>query len=113
MFALVEKLLISRSPASAPVIFICAAHQFAAECHIRLIRKAVKQVLSTTSLERDKDKKALKSLQAVAERIEAMGKTFKVKKHDGHLAASNWNDDHFAVTHNESQEFANPTPMKV
>lgn len=33
MFALVEKLLISRSPASAPVIFICVGHQLAAECH--------------------------------------------------------------------------------
>lgn len=105
MFALVEKLLISRSRGSAPVIFICGAHQYAAECHIRLIRKAVKQVLSTTSLERDKDKRALKSLQAVAERIEAMGKTLKVKKHNGHLVASNWNDDQFVVTRNESDEF--------
>lgn len=41
MFALVEKLLISRSPTSASVIFICVGHQLAAEGHIRLIRQAV------------------------------------------------------------------------
>ncbi|MGH8002295.1 MAG: hypothetical protein ACREPR_23415 [Brasilonema sp.] len=104
MFALVEKLLISRSPASAPVIFICVGHQLAAECHIRLIRKAVKQLLGMTSLERDKDGRAFKSLQEVAERIEAMGKTLKVKKRDGRLVASGWNDEHFAVTRNELKE---------
>src|SRR5919199_566825 len=66
MFALVEKLLISRSPTSAPAIFICVGHQLAAECHIRLLRRAVKEVLSTNSLERDKDGKALRSLREVA-----------------------------------------------
>jgi GMP synthase-like glutamine amidotransferase len=104
MFALVEKLLISRSPNTAPAIFICVGHQLAAECHIRLIRQAVKEVLDTTSNERDKDNKALKSLQEVAERIQAMGKTLQVKKHDGRVVASGWNDEHFAVTHNESKE---------
>jgi GMP synthase-like glutamine amidotransferase len=104
MFGLVEKLLIGRSPASAPTIFICVGHQLAAECHIRLIKRAVKEVLSMTSLERDKDGRALKSLQEVAERVEAMGKTLKVKKRDGRLVASGWNDHHFAVTRNESKE---------
>lgn len=104
MFALVEKLLISRSPASALAIFICVGHQLAAECHIRLIRKAVKQVLNITSLERDKNGRALKSLQEVAERIEAMGKTLKIKKRDGRVVAFGWYDDHFAVTRNESKE---------
>ncbi|QSJ18073.1 hypothetical protein JYQ62_04315 [Nostoc sp. UHCC 0702] len=104
MFALVEKLLISRSPASAPVIFICVGHQLASECHIRLIRKAVKQVLNTASLERDKNGRALKSLQEVAERIEAMGKTLIIKKRDGRYICSGWDDAHFAVTRNESKE---------
>lgn len=107
MFALVEKLLLSRSPTSAPVIFICVGHQLAAECHIRLIRKAVKQVLSLTSLERDKDSRAIKSLQEVAERIAAMGKTLQIKKRNGHTVATGWNDDHFAVTRNESKEVGN------
>ncbi|MFE1746003.1 hypothetical protein [Coleofasciculus sp. H7-2] len=104
MFALVEKLLISRSPTSASAIFICVGHQLAAECHIRLIRRAVKEILSLTSLERDKDDKAIKSLQEVAARIEALGKTLQVKKRDGRLVATGWNDEHFAVTRNESKE---------
>ncbi|WP_248277616.1 hypothetical protein [Brasilonema sp. UFV-L1] len=57
-----------------------------------------------TSLERDKDNRALKSLQEVALRIEAMGKTLEVKKRDGRLVASGWNDEHFAVTRNELKE---------
>jgi len=104
MFALVEKLLIARSPTSAPAIFICVGHQLAAECHIRLIRRAVKEVLFLTSLDRDKDNKALRSLQEVAARIEAMGKTLQVKKRDGRLVAQGWNDEHFVVTRNESKE---------
>ncbi|MCC5665501.1 hypothetical protein LC653_16625 [Nostoc sp. CHAB 5784] len=104
MFALVEKLLISRSPTSAPAIFICVGHQLAAQCHIRLIQRAVKQVLGTTSLERDSEAKALNSLQEVAERIATMGKTLQVKKRDGRRVADSWNDEHFAVTLNESKE---------
>lgn len=57
-----------------------------------------------TFLERDRTGIALKSLQEVAERIEAMGKTLKVKKRDGRTVASGWNDHHFAVTLNESKE---------
>lgn len=104
MFTLVEKLLISRSPTSAPAIFICVGHQLAAQCHIRLIQRAVKQVLGTTSLERDSEAKALNSLQEVAERIATMGNTLQVKKRDGRIVADGWNDEHFAVTRNESKE---------
>ncbi|WP_341530652.1 hypothetical protein WKK05_16065 [Nostoc sp. UHCC 0302] len=104
MFALVEKLLISRSPTSAPAIFICLGHQLAAECHVRLIRRAVEQVLNVTFLERDKDGKALKSLQESCLRIEAMGQTLQVKKRDGRNVATSWNDPHFAVALNETKE---------
>ncbi|RCJ23063.1 hypothetical protein A6S26_00405 [Nostoc sp. ATCC 43529] len=104
MFALVEKLLISRSPTSAPAIFICVGHQLAAQCHIRLIQRAVKEVLGTTSLERDSQSKALNSLQEVVERIATMGQTLQVKKRDGRKVADSWNDEHFAVTRNESKE---------
>lgn len=104
MFALVEKLLMSRSPTSAPAIFICVGHQLAAECHIRLLRRAVKEVLSTNSLDRDRSGMALRSLQEVCQRIETRGKTLKVKKRDGRIVAESWNDEHFAVTRNESKE---------
>lgn len=104
MLTLVDKLLISRSPTSAPAIFICLGHQLAAESHIRLIRRAVQETLDTTSLERDPNGKALRSLQEVCQRIKEMGETLKVKKQDGRLVAQGWNDDHFAVTLNESKE---------
>lgn len=104
MFLLVDKLLLSRSPTSASAIFICVGHQLAAECHIRLIRRAVKEVLDVTSLKRDKHSKALRSLQEVCQRIEATGNTLQVKKRDGRLVATGWNDDHFAVTRNELKE---------
>lgn len=104
MFALVEKLLISRSPISAPAIFICVGHQLAAEGHIGLIRRAVKEVLGMTSLNGDSSGIALRSLQEVAGRIEATGKTLQVKKRDGRVVAQGWNDRHFAVTRNESKE---------
>ena len=104
MFNLVEKLLISRSPTSAPAIFICVGHQLAAECHIRLIRRAVTEVLALTSLERDRSGMALNSLQEVCQRIKVMGKTLQVKKRDGRVVATGWNDEHFAVTRNESKE---------
>ncbi|MEG5036066.1 hypothetical protein [Microcoleus sp. AT3-D2] len=47
---------------------------------------------------------ALKSLQEVCQRIEAMGKTLQVKKRDGRLVATGWNNEHFAVTPHESKE---------
>lgn len=104
MFALIEKLLLSRSPGSAPIIFICVGHQLAAQGHIRLIQRAVKEVLSTTSLEGDSQAKALNSLQEVAGRIASMGKILQVNKRDGRIVAKGWNDEHFAVTLNESKE---------
>lgn len=79
-------------------------HQLAAECHIRLIRRAVKEVLGTTSLDRDRSGMALRSLQEVCQRIEAMGKTLCVKKRDGRVVANGWKDEHFAVTRNELKE---------
>ena len=104
MFNLIDKLLISRSPASAPAIFICAGHQLAAECHIRLIRRAVKEILAMSSLLTDDSGLALKVLKDVATRIEKMGTSLHIKKQDGRNAASGWNDNHFAVTKNESIE---------
>jgi hypothetical protein len=39
LHCLVEKLLISRSPTSAPALFICLGHQLAAQGHINLIKQ--------------------------------------------------------------------------
>ncbi|MEG4028496.1 MULTISPECIES: hypothetical protein [unclassified Microcoleus] len=44
----------------------------------------------------------------VCQRIEAVGKTFQVKKRDGNLIATGWNNGHLAVTPNESKEVGDP-----
>jgi GMP synthase-like glutamine amidotransferase len=104
LYTLVDKLLLSRSPTSAPAIFICLGHQLAAACHVRLVKRAVKEVLSLESLERDRVGKALKSLQKVCKRIEEVGNSLQVKKKDGRVVAKNWDDPEFAVALNEIKE---------
>ncbi|WP_019509202.1 hypothetical protein [Pleurocapsa sp. PCC 7319] len=104
MFALVEKLLLSRSPRSAPAIFICVSHQLAAECHIRLLRQAVKAVLDTEILKRDEGGEALASLKAACEKIKSVGENLKIEKRDGRIVAQGWHDDNFAVVLNEEKE---------
>ncbi|MEO1375715.1 MAG: hypothetical protein AAFW70_15645, partial [Cyanobacteria bacterium J06635_10] len=104
MFTLVEKLLLSRSPRSAPAIFICVSHQLAAECHIRLLRKAVTEVLSTEALKRDSGGEALASLIIACEKIKSVGENLKIEKRDGRIVAQGWNDDSFAVVLNEEKE---------
>ncbi len=59
MFSLIEALLLSRTPCSSPMIMICLGHQLAAECHVRLLRKAVAEVLSMASWEGDTERDAL------------------------------------------------------
>lgn len=46
LLALVDQLLLRRSAESAPTIFICLGHQLAAASHIRLIKRAVREVLA-------------------------------------------------------------------
>lgn len=104
MFAFVEKLLLSRSPRSAPAIFICVSHQLAAECHIRLLRRAVREVLDTEVLKRDAGGEALVSLKAACERIKSVGENLKIEKRDSRIVAQGWNDDNFAVVLNEDKE---------
>jgi hypothetical protein len=100
----VEALLLSRSPTSAPAIFICLGHQLAAQAHIRLIQKAVQQVCSLTALPRDSQGRALKALQTVCQHIAEVGDSLQVRKKNGHLVAQNWNDLEFAVGPNEFKE---------
>ena len=101
---LTEKILLSRSPTSAPAIFLCLGHQLAAQAHLNLIQKAVKQVLDLDSLNRDKDNQALRTLKKVCEKIEAVGISLTVTKKNGHLIADNWHHPEFAVGPNEEKE---------
>ncbi|MEB3277925.1 MAG: hypothetical protein VKK42_03250 [Lyngbya sp.] len=101
---LVEALLLSRSPTSALGLFICLGHQLAAQGHINLIKKAVRQVLSLESLPRDPDGKMLKTLKQVCQRIEAIGSSLKIVKKNGHFIAEGWDHPEFAVGPNEHPE---------
>jgi GMP synthase-like glutamine amidotransferase len=101
----VEKLLLLRSPTSAPALFICLGHQLAAQAHINLIQKAVKQVFNFTDFQPDsQQEKALKALKTVCQEIENVGNSLQIKKKNGHLVAQNWHDPEFAVGPNEFKE---------
>ncbi|BAY78783.1 hypothetical protein NIES25_52610 [Nostoc linckia NIES-25] len=104
LHCLVEKLLISRSPTSALALFICLGHQLAAQGHINLIKRAVRQVLSLESLPRDRDGKMLKALKRVCQEIEKVGSSLKITKRNGHVIAEGWDHPEFAVGPNEHKE---------
>lgn len=104
ILALVEQILLMRSAHSAPVIMICVSHQLAAECHIRLLQKAVQDVLNTDKLERDPDDEALILLQDICQKIKSVGETLKIEKRDGRIVAQGWHDLNFAVVLNEEKE---------
>ncbi|NJL57156.1 hypothetical protein HC928_19970 [bacterium] len=101
---LIERLLLSRSPQSAPVIMICVSHQLAAECHVRLLKRAVQDICNTETLGRDRDGEALLSLKAICEKIRSVGETLNIEKRDGRIVARGWNDVNFAVVLNEAKE---------
>jgi len=103
LHALIERLLISRSPTSALALFICLGHQLAAQGHINLIKRAVRQVLSLDALPRDRDGRMMRSLKRVCQRIESMGCSLKIKKRNGHVIEG-WDDPEFAVGPNEYPE---------
>lgn len=101
---LTQRILLARSPTSAPALFICLGHQLAAQAHILLIRRAVKQILALDSLKFDTTDNALKSLQKVCFRIQEVGEKLKVRKKTGYLVANNWEHPEFAVGSNNFQE---------
>lgn len=104
MFALIEQLLMARNPSSGPGIFICVGHQLAAECMIRLIRRAVYEIEAATELPHDDDETALSALKAAAVAIRRVGEAAIVEKGDGSVVAQNWEAAQFAVTRNEVAE---------
>ena len=103
LLALVEQLLLRRSPGSGPSIFICLGHQLAAAAHIRLIKRAVNDLRSLSHLPMDPSGRALGSLQRVCEQIADVGAALEVIK-AGEVVARGWDDPGFAVAPNESAE---------
>ena len=105
LFALVERLLLARPQCHAPTIFICLGHQLAAACLVRLVRRAVDDVLGCAEIPRDRRGDALSTLQSVCARIREMGEKVEVRKGDGIVVAQGWNDPCFAVARNEGPEW--------
>ena len=104
LIRLTEEILLSRTPTSAPAIFICLGHQLAAQAHITLIKRAVKDVLTLESLEHDTKGKVLGHLQRICREIQAMGESLEIKKRDGRIVAKGWDHPEFAVAVNEAKE---------
>jgi hypothetical protein len=102
---LTERILLARSPTSAPAILVCLGHQLAAQAHISLIRKAVAAVLDCDALMGDKQGKALRALKRTCMEIRAVGESLEVRKRRGAIVADGWEHAEFAVAENEYKEF--------
>ncbi|MBO6558036.1 MAG: hypothetical protein JJ934_08545 [Pseudomonadales bacterium] len=100
---LTDELILQRSSQSGPTIFICLGHQLAAASHIRLIKRAVREVKTTDKLPLDRNGVALSALKMVCERIEEIGSTLPVIKQD-QVIATGWDHPKFAVAPNEEVE---------
>jgi hypothetical protein len=102
--ALVEQILLSRTPTSAPALFICLGHQLAALCHVCLLQNAVSQILAMETLDRDREGRTLRALKKAAERIAQVGEALEVVKKNGEMAVQGWQHPEFAVGRNEIKE---------
>ena len=103
ILTLTDELLLHRSSSSGPSIFICLGHQLAAASHIRLLKRAVREVNNLTSLPLDSEGTAITSLQRVCRRIAEVGESLPVVK-NGEVLAEGWHDTLFAVAPNEMIE---------
>ncbi len=108
LLELIDELLLNRSPSSGPSIFICLGHQLAAASHIRLIKRAVREVLSLTHLPLDPEGRAIASLHRICENIANVGENLEVVK-AGEVIARGWSDTGFACARNENLEVGTRT----
>ncbi|MEM9088023.1 MAG: hypothetical protein AAGC93_04690 [Cyanobacteria bacterium P01_F01_bin.53] len=107
MVELTERILLARTPTSAPAIFICLGHQLAAQAHISLLRRAVREVLAAETLVGDRNGKALRSLQRVCQQIQTVGQSLSIQKKHGGKVSEGWHHPEFAVAENETKEVGN------
>ncbi|MEJ2531933.1 MAG: hypothetical protein P8Y92_09065 [Halioglobus sp.] len=103
ILSLTDELLLHRSSSSGPCIFVCLGHQLAAASHIRLLKRAVREVANVTHLPLDPEGTAVASLQRVCRRIAEVGESLPVVK-NGEVLAEGWHDTLFAVAPNEQIE---------
>jgi len=100
---LLEQLLLRRSTGSGPCIFICLGHQLAAVAQVRLLKRAVREVMELAYLPLDPTGRALASLRRACLTIAEVGESLPVIKRGRQLAAG-WHDSRFAVAPNEDIE---------
>ncbi len=103
LLTLVDQLLLRRSSASGPSIFICLGHQLAAASHIRLLQRAVEEVQGLQRLPLDTCGHALEALKRTCARIAQLGERLWVIK-SGEVRATGWRESGFAVARNEGFE---------
>jgi GMP synthase-like glutamine amidotransferase len=103
ILGVVDELLLHRSSSSGPSIFVCLGHQLAAASHVRLIKRAVREVANLDKLPLDPERTAIAALQRVCQRIAEVGETLPVIKR-GETLATGWQDTRFAVAPNEAIE---------
>ena len=78
VLGLTDELMLRRSTGSGPCIFICLGHQLAAATHIRLIKRAVREISNLLKLPLDPEGTALRSLQRVCRRISEVGESLEI-----------------------------------
>ncbi|MCB1671259.1 MAG: hypothetical protein R3F41_13665 [Gammaproteobacteria bacterium] len=103
ILSLMDQMLMRRSTGSGPCIFICLGHQLVAASHIRLIKRAVREVMDLPTLPLDSEGFAISSLQRVCQRIAEIGESLQIIK-QGQVVARGWHDSKFAVAPNETME---------
>lgn len=108
LLGLVDQLLLRRSTASGPTIFICLGHQLAAASHVRLLKRAANEVLSLERLPMDAGGRALDALKRHCAEVVAVGERLPIVKR-GEVVAAGWDDPRFAVSPNESLEIGSRT----
>ena len=108
LLGLVDQLLLRRSTASGPTIFICLGHQLAAVSHLRLLQRATREVLALERLPMDPGGRALDALKRHCAEVVALGQRLPVVKR-GQVVATGWNDTRFAVAPNENLELGTRT----
>ena len=105
LVVLTERILLSRTPTSAPALLVCLGHQLAAQAHVSLIKKAVRAVLASEDLIGDPQGKALRALKRTCAHIQSVGQTLRIRKRKSRVVAGGWNHKEFAVAENEFKEF--------
>ena len=98
-----EELILSSRLRSAPSIFIRLGHQLAAQAHIRIIKKATREILETIDDVLINQPNSRNALKQVCNNIQTLGAKQRIVK-DEKVVAKGWDDPEFALGINEVPE---------